>query len=148
MYCNIFSVFVPFLDQIQVWFSPTPPQQNFDWWWCWRWNSSTLATWCEELTHWKKPWYWERLKAGGEGDNRGWDDWMTSPTQWTWVWVNSRSWRWTGRPDVHGVTKSWTRLSDWIELMCIFISRGMYVWFIFSLSLFSIFLPPPLPCPT
>ena len=50
-----------------------------------------LATWCEELTHWKKPWCWERLRAGGEGDDRGWDGWMASLTRWTWVWVNSRS---------------------------------------------------------
>ena len=49
---------------------------------------------------WKRPWYWERLKVGGEGDNRGWDGWMASPTQWTWVWVNSGSWWWTGRPSV------------------------------------------------
>ena len=49
---------------------------------------------------WKRPWYWERLKAGGDGDNRGWDGWMPSPTQWTWVWVNSGSWWWTGRPGV------------------------------------------------
>ena len=41
---------------------------------------NTLATWCEELTHWKRPWCWERLKAGQEGDNRGWNDWMASPT--------------------------------------------------------------------
>ena len=68
--------------------------------WCWSWNSNTLATWCEELTHWKRPWRWEKLKAGGEGDNRGWDGWMASPTQWTWVWVNSGSWWWTGRPGV------------------------------------------------
>ena len=68
--------------------------------WCWNWNSSTLATRCEELTHWKRPWCWERLKAGGEGDNREWDCWMASPTQWTWFWVNSRSWWWTGRPGV------------------------------------------------
>ena len=60
--------------------------------WCWLWNSKTLATWCEELTPWKRPWCWERLKAGGEGDNRGWDGWMASPTRWTWVWVNSGSW--------------------------------------------------------
>ena len=66
--------------------------------WCWSWNSSSLATWWEELTHLKKPWWWERLKAGGQGDDRGWDDWMTSPTQWTWVWVNSRSWWWMGSP--------------------------------------------------
>ena len=68
--------------------------------WCWIWNSNTLATWCEELTHLKRPWCWERLKAGGEGDNRGWDGWMASPTQWTWVWVGSRSWWWTGRPGI------------------------------------------------
>ena len=42
-------------------------------------------------THWKTPWCWERLKAGGEGDGRGWDRWMASPTQWIWIWVNSRS---------------------------------------------------------
>ena len=52
--------------------------------WCWSWNFKTLNTWCKELTHWKRPWWWERLKAGGEGDNRGWDGWMASMTQWTW----------------------------------------------------------------
>ena len=68
--------------------------------WCWSWNSTTLATWCQELTHWKRPWCWERLKAGGEGDDRGWDGWMTSPTRWTWVWASSRRcWR-TGKPGV------------------------------------------------
>ena len=49
----------------------------------------------------KSPWCWERLQAGGEGDNRGWDGWMTSPTQWMWVWVNSGSWWWTRRTGVH-----------------------------------------------
>ena len=50
-------------------------------------NSNVFAsTWCEELTHWKRPWCWERLKAGGEGDDRGWDGWMASLTQWAWVW--------------------------------------------------------------
>ena len=58
-----------------------------------------LATWCEGLTPWKRPWCWERLKAG-EGDERGWDGRMASLTQWTWVWVNSGSWWWTGRPGV------------------------------------------------
>ena len=52
----------------------------------------------QELTHWKRPWCWERLKAGGEGDDRGWDGWMASPTQWTTVWEISRSWWWTGKP--------------------------------------------------
>ena len=45
-----------------------------------------------------RPWCWERLKAGGEGDDRGRDSWMASPTQWTWVWVSPRSWWWTGKP--------------------------------------------------
>ena len=64
---------------------------------CWNWNSNTLATWFEELTHWKRPWCWERLRVGEEGDDRGWDGWMAPPTQWTWVWVDSGSWWWTGR---------------------------------------------------
>ena len=68
--------------------------------WCWSWNSNTLASWWEELTHLKRPWCWERLKVGGEGDNRGWDGWMASPMWWTWVWVGSGSWWWTGKPGV------------------------------------------------
>ena len=66
--------------------------------WCWSLNSSTLATWCKELTHLKRPWCWKRLKVGGEGDDRGWDGWMASPTRWTWVWVGSGCWRWTEKP--------------------------------------------------
>ena len=65
--------------------------------WCWSWNSNTVATWCKEVTHWKSPWCWERLKVG-EGDDRGWDGWMASPTQQTWVCVNSGNWWWTGKP--------------------------------------------------
>ena len=87
--------------------------------WCWSLNSNTLATSCEELTHWKRPWCWEGLGAGGEGDDRGWDGWMASPTGWIWVWVDSRSWWWTGRPGVlqfMGVSKSQTWLSNWTEL--------------------------------
>ena len=56
--------------------------------------------WREELTHWKRTWCWERLKAGGEGDDRGRDVWMASMTQRTWVWSSSRSWWWTGKPGV------------------------------------------------
>ena len=67
--------------------------------WCWGWNSNTLATWCKELTHWKRPWCWERLKARGEGDS-GWDGWMASPTWWTWIWATSGSWWWTGKTAV------------------------------------------------
>ena len=51
--------------------------------WCWSWSSNTLATWCIEPTHWKRHWCWERWRAGREGDDRGWDGWMASPTQWT-----------------------------------------------------------------
>ena len=81
--------------------------------WCWSWHSNTLATWCEELTHLKRPWFWEGLGTG-EGDDRGWDGWMASPTRWTWVWVNSRSWWWTGRPGVLWFM-GWQRVGhDWV----------------------------------
>ena len=66
--------------------------------WCWSWNSNTLATCCKELTHRKRPWCWERLKAGREGDHRAWDGWIASPTPWTWVWASSGSQSWTGQP--------------------------------------------------
>ena len=64
---------------------------------CWSCNSNTLAIWCNELTHWKRPWCWERLKAG-EGGDRGWDDWMASLTRWPWICASSGSWWWTGKP--------------------------------------------------
>ena len=57
-----------------------------------------LATWCKELTDWKRPWCWVRLRVGGEGADRGCDGWKASLTQWKWVWVNSWSYWWTGRP--------------------------------------------------
>ena len=90
--------------------------------WCWSWNSSTLATSWEELTHWKILWCWEGLGAGGERDDRGWDGWMASLTRWTWVWVNSRSWWWTGRPGVlrfmgsQRVGQDWATEMNWTEL--------------------------------
>ena len=80
-----------------------------------------MATWWEELTHLKRPWCWERLRAGGEGDDRGWDGWTASPTQWTWVWVDSRSWWWTGRPGVlrfmgsQRVGHDWATELNWTE---------------------------------
>ena len=76
----------------------------------------------EELTHWKRPWCWEGLRAGGTGDNRGWDGWMVSPTQWTWVWVNSGSWWWTGRPGVlrfmgsQRVGHDWATELTWLQV--------------------------------
>ena len=89
--------------------------------WCWSWNSNTLATWCGKLTHLKWLCCWERLRAGGEGDNRGWDGWMASPTQWTWVCVDSGSWWWTGRPGVlrfmglQRVEHSWAAELNWTD---------------------------------
>ena len=81
--------------------------------WCWGWNSNTFATSCEELTHWKRPWCWEGLGAGGEEDDRGWDGWMASLTRCTWVWVNSWSWWWTGRPDALQFMESQRVGHDW-----------------------------------
>ena len=78
--------------------------------------------WSDELTHWKKPWCWKELGAGGEGDDRGWDDWMASSTRWAWVWVNSRSCWWTGRPGVlwfmgsQRVGHDWATELNWTEL--------------------------------
>jgi len=89
------------LDCMEI--QPVHPKGNQSWKfkdWCWSWNYNTLAIWWEELTHLKRPWCWERLQAGGEGDNSGWHGWMASLTQWAWVWVNSGSWWWTGRPGV------------------------------------------------
>ena len=60
--------------------------------WCWNWSSNTLAIKCKKPTHWKRSWCWERLRAWGEGGNRGWDGWMASLTWWTWVWAGSGRW--------------------------------------------------------
>ena len=83
------------------------------------WPAETSVLWWEELTHLKRPWCWERLKAGREGDDRGWDGWMASLSQWTWVWVNSGSWWWTQRPGVpqpmgsQRVRHNWTTELKW-----------------------------------
>ena len=75
--------------------------------------------WCEELTHWKRPWCWERLKAG-EGEDRGWDGWMASLSQWTWGWASSRSWWWTRKPSVlqsmglQKVRHDWATELNWL----------------------------------
>ena len=85
-------------------------------------NCNTLATWCEEMTHWKRPWCWERLKEGGDGDNRGWDGWMVSSTWWMWVWVSSESWWWTGKPSMlrsmgsQRVRHNWVSELNWTSI--------------------------------
>ena len=103
--------------------------------WCWSWNSNTLATWCEDLTQWKRPWCWERLKAG-EGDDRGWDGCMASLTQWTWVWASFGSLWWTGKP---GVLQSMRRglvvlgLARAVGIgVPVFASRAWSLWYAFT----------------
>ena len=84
-------------------------------------GAHTLAASCEELTHWKRVWCWEGLGAGGEGDDRGWDGWLASLVWWTWVWVNSGRWWWTGRPGVLRCMGSQRVGHDWAtELNCVF----------------------------
>ena len=92
-------------------------------------NWSTIHKWmiisdtsCKELTHWKRPWCWEGLGTGGERNDRGWDGWMASLTRWMWVWVNSGSWWWTGRPGMLQFMGSqrvghWATELNWTELI-------------------------------
>ena len=98
--------------------------------------SNTLATSCEELTHWKRPWCWEGLGTGEEGDDRGSDGWMASPTRWTWVWVNSGSWWWTRRPGMlwfmgsQRVRHDWAAEMNWTELNWTPVPRATGTWFL------------------
>ena len=95
------NIHIQVLPWVYIFICPGYIPRNIHWKdWCWSWSSNTLATWCEKPIHWKRPWCWERLKTGREGDNRRWDDWMASPTQWTWVWANSGRWWRTGKPGV------------------------------------------------
>ena len=99
-------------------------------------KSSTLTTSCEELIHWKRLWCWERLGAGGEGDDRGWDGWMASLTRWTRVLVNSGSWWWTGRPGMLQFMGSQGVRHDWAtELNCTFFLYSFIIWNKFYLDL-------------
>ena len=82
------------LDSQEI--QPVHPKGNQSWIFIGRTDAEAETpilwpTWYEELTHWKSPWFWATLKAGGEGNDRGWDGWMASPTQWTWVWASSES---------------------------------------------------------
>ena len=104
---------------------------------------SLLATSWEELTHWKRLWCWEGLGARGKGDDRGWDGWMASPTRCTWVWVNSRSWWWTGRPGMvrfmgsQRVGHNWVTELNWTELNKLY-SLFQFHFFLKSVVLFDI----------
>ena len=107
---------------------PTSPSERrsvlgVHWKDCWSWNSNTLATSCEELTCWKRPWCWEGLGAGGQGADRGWDGWMASLTWCTWAWVKSGSFWWTGRPGVlqfmelQRIGHDWVTELNWTVLL-------------------------------
>ena len=103
--------------------------------WCWSWNSSTLATLWEELTPWKRLWCWEGLGAGREGDDRGWDGLMASLTRCMWVWVNSRSWWWTGKPGMlrfmesQRVRHNWATELNWTDAHNAFLSLTIELLF-------------------
>ena len=101
------------LKEINSEYSFIEYSQSFQWMFSWSWSSNTLATWCEELTQWKRPWCWERLKAGGQGDDRGWDGWVVSLTQWTGVWASSGSQWWTGKPGILQSMGSQEACHDW-----------------------------------
>ena len=130
--------------------------------WCWSWNSSASSTWCEELTHWKRPWCWERLKVGGE-----WDGWIASLTRWTWTWASSGSWWWTGKSGMlqsmgsQRVGHDWATELNWTDgpnilgsyavlffttLDFTFITRQIHSWASFPLWL-SFFIPFGAICP-
>ena len=103
---------------------------------------NTLATWSKELTHWKRPWCWEGLRAGEKGDDRGWDGWMASPTQWTRVWASSGSWWWTGKPGVlqskgsQRVRHNWATEQNWTEMNAI--GEGMREGYMFNYDWFTL----------
>ena len=112
---------------------------------CWNesWNSNTLATWCEELTHWKRSWCCE-MKVGGEGDKRGWDGWMASPTRQTWVWTSFGSWWWTGKPGVPQSMGPQRVRHDWLTELNQLITGSVSKcpkWLQIFQHIFSLWLP-------
>ena len=97
--------------------------------WCWSWTPILWPPDVKNWLIWKDPDAGKDWRREEKGVDRGWDGWMASPTQWTWVWVNSRSWWWTGRPDVlqsTGVTKTRTWVGDWTT-MCVHCFGGVWV---------------------
>ena len=119
------------LDSKEI--NPVNPKENQPWIFVGRTGDEieAPATWCKEPTHWKRLSYWEKLRARGEGDGRRWDGWMASLTQWTWVWVYSRSWWWTGRPGMlrliwlQRVRHHWETELNWTEWLWV----GILLWF-------------------
>ena len=117
---------------------PVHPKGNQSWLligrdWCW--NSNALATWCEELIHWKRPWCWAGLKAGGEGDGRGWDGWMASPTWWRGVWTSSRSCSpWDHRESDTTEGLNWTGLGCLYQWLVLFILASCLTFVTFSVK--------------
>ena len=97
--------------------------------WCWSWNCNILATWCEELTHWKRSWCWEWLKAE-EGDDRGWDGWMASLNRWTWAWASSWSWWWTvlQSMELQRIGCNWATGLNWTESTYMFPFHQIYLF--------------------
>ena len=130
MACTLCNEWLYIMSYLTEWF----PVGAGLWFWPLSWNSSTLATSCEELTHWKRLWCWEGLGAGGEGDDRGWDVWMASLTRWTWVWVNSGSWWWTGRPGVlqfmgsQRVGHDWATELNWRDVFVVIMYMAGNWW--------------------
>ena len=126
-------------------------------------ETPALATWYEELTHWKRPWCWERFKAGREGDNRGLNGWKASPTQWTWVWASSGCWWWTWRPGMlqsmglQRVRHDWETELNWLYFITVvwemhrtttfFKKTGAHLWHPWFIKYIEVPLPlPSLPC--
>jgi len=93
------------------------PKGNQSWIFIGRTDAEAPILWPPDVKSWligKRPWYWERLRTGGEGDDRGWDTWMASPIQWTWVWANFRRWWRTGKPGVlQSMGLQRVRMSNW-----------------------------------
>ena len=104
---------------------PVNPKGSKSWIFIWRTNAEAPILWSPDMKNWLtgKDWCWERLKAGGEGKDRGWDDWMSSLTQWTWVWAISRSWWWTRKPGFlqsmgsQRVRHNWVTVLNWMPMM-------------------------------